>query len=331
MSHIPVIDFLRGLAACSVCLFHFVYTTKDFITGAMSLSVFRWGYYGVHLFFVISGMVIPLSMIRGDYNYKAWPKFIWKRFIRIEPPYIAAVLIGTAFIVMHNHLPGSLSHVQIPSVQTLLLHLGYLVPFQHSGTWISPVFWTLAIEFQYYLVLSLLFPLALSSAWAARVAFYMVFIGGCFCSDSFHFVPAWMPLFLLGIMYVLWHSGKVSLIEYAIVTIAAMILVYWKIDGASLWVAMGTLAIVHFFKNYSDPISKFFGNISYSLYLLHAIVGSAFVNYFSHRVQYGWQKGMIVIGGFLVSVTSAYLLNKFIEKPAQRLSSKVKYGTIPAK
>jgi len=325
MSYIPVIDLLRGVASCSVCLFHFICTTKFFITGALVLSIFQFGHYGVHMFFVISGMVIPLSMIKGNYEYKAWPKFLWKRFIRIEPPYIAAVLIGTAFLFLRNHVAGTVSLDQRPSVQTLLLHIGYLVPFHPSTAWINPVFWTLAIEFQYYLVLSLLFPLALSAGLVSRLLFYIVFLAGCFFSISFDFLPAWMPLFLLGILYILWFSEKISSLEYWLVTIPAMVLVYWKIDGASLIVGIGTLGIVHFFKNHTDSVSKFFGNISYSLYLLHAIVGAAFINYLSHGVHTVWQKGMIVLGGLVVSVTSAYVLNKFIEKPSQKLSSKVKY------
>jgi peptidoglycan/LPS O-acetylase OafA/YrhL len=324
-SYIPIIDLLRGVAAISVCFFHFICETKFFITGATIIYLFNFGHYGVHLFFVISGMVIPLSMIKGNYKYNAFPKFLWKRFLRIEPPYLVAVLTGTLVLILRNHVPGTVAVDKIPSVKALLLHVGYLVPFYDTKLWINPVFWTLAIEFQYYIALSILFPLVLRSDLPSRLLFYAIFLSSCFWNITDEFLPVWMPLFLVGILYILWLSGKISAKEYWLITIPAMFLVYWKIDFPSLVVAICTLGAVHFFSNYRNRISKFFGNISYSLYLLHSIIGAAFVNYLSHHAHLGWQKGLIVMGGFILSVLSAYLLHKFVEKPSQDLSSKVKY------
>jgi peptidoglycan/LPS O-acetylase OafA/YrhL len=324
-SHIPVIDLLRGVAASAVCLFHFICKTKAFITGPFILLIFGYGHYGVQLFFVISGMVIPLSMIKGHYEYKSFPRFLWKRFLRIEPPYLVAVLIGTAYLILRNHIPGTVPIDQTPSLRAFLLHIGYLIPFYDSNAWISPVFWTLAIEFQYYLLLALLFPLVLSPSVLARSIFYVVFLAGPFFGLSGEFLPVWMPLFLSGILYILWYAGKIKAIEYWLLTIPTLILIYWKIDGPTLVVAIGTIAAVHFFRTFSTAISRFFGDISYSLYLLHAIVGAAFVNYLSHHAHHAWQKALILLGGIGISILSAYFLNKFVEKPSQKLSSQVKY------
>jgi peptidoglycan/LPS O-acetylase OafA/YrhL len=325
-SYLPVIDLLRGVASMAVCLFHFICKTKAFITGTFIVGLFYYGHFGVHMFFVISGMVIPLSMIKGQYTLKSWPRFLWKRFLRIEPPYIVAVILGTLFLIARNYIPGTTPGDRSPSLSTFLLHIGYLIPFRDSHTWISPVFWTLAIEFQYYLVLSILFPLAMHPLLTRRIMFYAIFLAaGYFHVTSEDFLPFWMPLFLIGIMYVLWWSGKIASLEYWLVSLAAMIVVYWRIGPASLVTALITIAIVHFFSTFSTPLSNFFGKISYSLYLLHSIVGAAFVNVLSHHAHSAWEKGFILIGGIGVSILSAFLFYIAVEKPSQLLSAKVKY------
>jgi peptidoglycan/LPS O-acetylase OafA/YrhL len=65
------------------------------------------------------------------------------------------------------------------------------------------------------------------------------------------------------------------------------------------------------------------GKISYSFYLLHAIIGASFVNYLSHHVSGGFQKVLLIIAGFLISLGSAYLLYRFVEKPSHNWAKKI--------
>ena len=60
---ISVINTLRGIAALVVCLYHFVCTTTDYIESQIILDIFSFGKKGVQIFFIISGIVIPLSML----------------------------------------------------------------------------------------------------------------------------------------------------------------------------------------------------------------------------------------------------------------------------
>ncbi|MFI5150668.1 MAG: acyltransferase family protein [Bacteroidia bacterium] len=324
ISYIPVIDLLRGIAATSVCLFHFICTTTGFFTSTLLLTFFSYGHYGVQLFFVISGMVVPLSMINGMYKYRNWSRFLLKRFLRIEPPYLIAVLIGTAYLVIRNYIPSSTPVNLAPGPGTVALHLGYLIPFVPGHTWISPVFWTLSIEFQYYLLLSLVFPLALSAKTGVRFLFYALFLGGGFLNLKDAFLPCWLPLFLIGILYVLWKSGRIPTWEYLLFTLFSMILVGWKMDIPSLVTALLTVGVVHLFGDFRNKVAKFSGDMSYSLYLLHSITGAAFVNFFSHLAHSHGQKILVIAGGVVVSVVSAFILNRLVEKPSQKLSSRIK-------
>lgn len=321
--HILIINSLRGLAATAVCFYHFVCTTQDYIQDERLLNSFHYGQRGVQLFFIISGIVIPLSMIKSNYNLKQWKPFILKRFIRIEPPYLVAVIIGILYLIARNYVPGTVAVDLTPSVRDVLLHLGYLVPFVADAKWINEVFWTLAVEFQYYLVLSLFFPLLLQGKVIYRSVFYALFIGGGFALLSYEFFPHWSPYFLAGIIYILMRKEVISKIEFWIVAGILIPVIYYLLGAVDLGIAICGLLVIHYFTNFKTKLTLFLGKISYSLYLIHSIIGAAFINYLSHHFTAPYQKFLVISGGFILSVGSAYLLYVFIEKPSHRWARKI--------
>ncbi|MFN0201520.1 MAG: acyltransferase family protein [Bacteroidia bacterium] len=326
--NLPIIDTLRGLAAMSVCLFHYICKTKDYVKDEMVLSFFDFGHYGVQMFFVISGIVIPLSMMIGNYEYGAWFRFLKKRFIRIEPPYLVSILIAIAYLSLRNYIPGVENSADLrPSLSNVLFHLGYLVPFIKGTQWINPVYWTLAIEFQYYLCLSLLFPLVLSGNWKKRSLFYLILCVSHTVLLGFghYFIVYWFPLFLMGIIYTLWRFQKVQVLEYAIVTAICSFLVIYHIGWIDWAAGAVTLAIIYFFENFRTPITKFFGDISYSVYLVHTITGAPVINWLSHRYTEPYQKFLVISLGISIAVGCAYLMYKFVELPSKKWASSIKY------
>lgn len=323
---IPVIDTLRGVAALSVCLFHFVTTTTAFISNSYIHSVFSFGKYGVQMFFIISGIVIPLSMINAGYNYSSGLKFIARRFLRIEPPYLMSIGIALIYLTIRNYIPSSSNIDLRPSAKEVLLHLGYLIPFVKGSNWINPPYWTLAVEFQYYIFLTIFFPLVLRSMFLLRIIFYTVLIiPSFFYLGGSDFFPFWGVYFLLGIVYVLYYRKIISFSEYAVITVLAEIITGIYCGVTDVFVSVITLSIIHFFPSYTSVLGRFFGKISYSLYLLHSIIGAAFVNFMAHRVQGCIQKTLVVCGGIALSVLSAYLMYKLVEKPSQNLARKIKF------
>lgn len=245
-----------------------------------------------------------------------------KRFIRIEPPYLVAVAIGIFYLIIRNYIPGAVAIDISPSFTTILLHIGYLIPLFEGHEWISPVFWTLAVEFQYYLVLSILFPLVLSSKIALRIIFYLLFIGAGFLGLSDGLFPHWAPYFLAGILYILWVKGKIGKLEFWCMNGILAPILYYLLGGVDLGIAIVALLVIHYFANAHSKITLFLGKISYSLYLLHAMIGGAFVNYLSHLYTAPYQKVLIVLIGFGISVLSAYMLYRFVEKPSHAYAKK---------
>lgn len=67
------------------------------------------------------------------------------------------------------------------------------------------------------------------------------------------------------------------------------------------------------------------GKFSYSVYLLHAIVGAAIVNFLSHYVNSTIGKFGVVITGLIVTFFFSYIMYLSIENPSKKLSSKLAY------
>jgi len=92
---IPGVDALRGLAALAVCWFHVTIGTANLNNGIVRSSG-TYGWLGVELFFVISGFIIPYSLQRSGYKLKNYPVFLLKRITRLDPPYLASIVLVIA-------------------------------------------------------------------------------------------------------------------------------------------------------------------------------------------------------------------------------------------
>jgi peptidoglycan/LPS O-acetylase OafA/YrhL len=315
---------LRGFAALSVCLFHYVCTTTGYINDKLVLSIFEFGSRGVQVFFIISGMVIPLSMITLGYKYSSFKVFILKRFIRIEPPYLVSVAIGVVYLYSRNFLLPAGTVDVTPSFRDVLLHLGYLIPFVDGAKWVNTVYWTLSVEFQYYLYLALIFPLVLSNLFWRRAIFYFLLLLPPFFVESEAFFFHWSAFFLLGIVYILWITQKIERKEYFVVSALCTLSLVFNNELIDLIVGLLTVSVIHFFKSFTFNFGKRLGNISYSLYLLHTLIGGAFVNVMSHKYTLPYQKFFVILIGVIISLASAAIFYRFIEKPSQQYTKKIK-------
>ncbi len=322
-AHIPFINNLRGVAALSVCLFHFIYSTVNYVTDQTVLNLAYYGQFGVALFFVISGIVIPLSLLRSDYTFYNWPKFFMKRIIRIEPPYLVALVLSIALILLRKQFLNETT--KEISVTQIALHLGYLIPFFKEYTWLNEVFWTLAIEFQYYLIISILILFVIKGKLIGRLLFYLIMLAMPFYFTDTNFFPPYSALFLTGICWSFYYEKKINTIEFIIVLIAACVVVYFKFGHVEAMLGFFTIITVQVFNTRSNKILDFFGNISYSLYLIHPLIGASIINILSHTFFLSWQKPLVISVGLGVTILSSYIMYRFVEKPTQLLSKRIMY------
>jgi len=182
--YFPNINLLRAFAALLVLVYHVIELAPwpDFPASGVGL-MFRAGWVGVDLFFVISGFVIGLSAIRlyrdGEPDYRR--TFMRRRLARIVPLY---VLTCAAFLaVVHPSvlsLPWGRLALQLGSH---LLFLHNLHPSLHGA--INGPNWSVAAEMQFYVLVIVAVPLlsrmdvrwlvtgGVLVAWASRaVAFF---------------------------------------------------------------------------------------------------------------------------------------------------------------
>ena len=166
--HNSGIDTLRGIAILSVILLHiniripFSVTSLGSILPPVIYKVLFWsGYYGVCIFFVISGFLITTSTLRkwGTLPTISLRGFYTMRFARIVP-----LLIGLLLILSFLHFAGVAGFVINPAqtslgraiVAALTFHINWL-EIQTGylpASW--DILWTLSIEEFFYLF----FPVA---------------------------------------------------------------------------------------------------------------------------------------------------------------------------
>ncbi len=323
--HITIIDSLRGLAVLGVCLFHFISENSKLDNLQFLQDSFSFGSKGVQLFFVISSIVVPLVLINANYSIRSFFRYLLRRLTRLEPVYLASIIFSivlTVSIALANSTEPELNL----SLNNLLLHFAYLIPFTAEGEWINPVYWSLAIEFQYYIVLGLCFPLALSKKVALRAIFYMLFLVGPLLLPSPEHFPFWAPYFLLGVIYVLRIKNETTFQETVVVLALAGVLVLKHQDLIDFLIAGGAIGMIHFFRNKKLGLLHNLGLISYSVYLFHTLFGTKIQSMFLARFNgYGAQFLSIFVALF-ATVLLAYVMYRLVEKPSKNLSKKVKYN-----
>ncbi len=148
------IDALRAIAALAVVLQHFFgdILREAFQTGGVShivaqtsVTYFDAGRFGVVLFFLISGFVVPFS-IKGNFPLQ---RFAISRFFRLFPAMWLALLCLAIISVFHG---------QHSSVVGFLANMT-MVPAAFGQPWMSGAYWTLTIEIVFYVLTAGLFTL----------------------------------------------------------------------------------------------------------------------------------------------------------------------------
>jgi peptidoglycan/LPS O-acetylase OafA/YrhL len=160
--HLDWVVRLRGVAALWVMAYHLwiMWGGDEFKFGLASdfsyglRSLFRAGYQGVDLFFVLSGFVIAWPYVVHGTTRLSLPQtldFYQRRYLRIAPAFYASIAVAVALASV-----GLLKASTDP--QVVLAHVAFAENFfPEMVTAIRGVYWTLPTEIHYYL----LFPLLL--------------------------------------------------------------------------------------------------------------------------------------------------------------------------
>jgi peptidoglycan/LPS O-acetylase OafA/YrhL len=186
------LDLLRFIAAFSVLIQHvFEKLSPSFVI--FSTNYFQFGVFGVTLFFLCSGFIIPVSLEKQQSIKKFWIS----RFFRLFPLYYLSI-VSTLIFSYFGFFSGS-----IPSLKIILINLTMLQRLLGQPSLLG-LYWTLSLEMLFYIIVSALFIFKLNKTFAnAIIALLASFLIGVVCTHFFHFFQkGWGTIFSIASMFV---------------------------------------------------------------------------------------------------------------------------------
>jgi len=334
-------DLLRLLAAAQVAFFHCATHLQVPLDRERPLVAFASHLPGVPIFFVVSGFLISLSWERNPQP----ASYARNRVLRIYPALwvcfgvgvLSAAIVGGVDFLRAGALPWVAAQLTIGQFYNPDFLRGYGIGVLNGSLWTIPV------ELQFYLLLPLMYRVfrlrersgivALAALAAASIAAQYTFLA--FSGTASEALPVklfgvtlapYLWMFLIGVLlqrnfecFAPWLQGK------AILWLAAFALFVALEKSLGITVAtntpnpvpMAVLGCAVIASAYTAPRlgnSLLRGNdISYGLYIYHAVVLNAFV---ASGARGSWSALGAVLGCSLAAALASWVL---IERPALRL------------
>jgi peptidoglycan/LPS O-acetylase OafA/YrhL len=314
------LDVLRGLAALAVVLFH--YTTKyNELYGHSDALTLRFpnGIAGVFLFFIISGFVIFMTLERT----KGPADFLVSRFSRLYPVFWVSVVL-TYIVVAVFGLPGAEVRPRDAALNLAMFHEWAGIPS------VDGVYWTLAVELKFYLLMWAAFCTGLLRRAEAFVGVWLTLAMGAWIAHPYVnpaafklfwalLIPEFAHLFAAGIIFYRLKTVGNSAVRHLLIAacMAAQFVVHgW--EGLALAAPAFGLFYLFIWGRLSlitlTPL-VYLGTISYALYLTHENIGFVVI-----RKLYTVTSEPIVILAVPIAVALglASLLTFLVERPAMK-------------
>ncbi|HVX87220.1 MAG TPA: acyltransferase [Phycisphaerae bacterium] len=200
--HLPALDGLRGIAISCVLLYHYLpMLGTQFPIIRECLGLMHSGWFGVDLFFVLSGFLITGILCDTKSDPRYFRTFYARRTLRIFPLYYAVLaanlLIAPRFLTPAPDLTSALEHQASLWTYTSNIQQGLAANWTfNTHTLALGHFWSLAIEEQFYLFWpAVIFFLTRRQAIGASVAILLLAPAIRFWMD-WHGAPA-LSIYLL--------------------------------------------------------------------------------------------------------------------------------------
>ncbi|MDO7843077.1 acyltransferase family protein [Sphingomonas immobilis] len=323
---IELIDVARGLAALGVSWSHIVMKNpRVVVDDGAQLGLHYSAVHadlGVFAFYIVSGFVIPLALLRGQYRIGMFWRFMAKRLTRLQPPYYLSIALVIAVAYLATRAPGYSGIAFAVDPAQIALHIAYL-PTVFGYEWINPVYWSLLVEVEYYIAVGLAMPLLMRLRGKALAALLM---GLCLIPlvlNDFHHLPFHLPYFVVGLALCLRLDARLSAIEAGAVILFAVVALAFQQSPACAIVAVATLPF--FIGGRRAPaLLRGLGAISYSLYLVHYPVGWRAVRLLERFAHNDVERIAAYLGALAISIAVAIVFYYVIEKPSLRWAARIK-------
>ena len=318
-----LIDLLRFLAAAWVALFHFNEPQKYIDNWYRNFC--KLGYWGVPIFFIISGYCICIA----QQHTKTPQKFITRRLFRIFPPYwfslVIVCLCALAIkIITHTNPTPLPKHID----ETLAIVVLYTSPLSNYST-INWVYWTLPFELFFYFII--FFTLFTNHKLRLLIPFLLVITGFVipFQKEGLLFFFNELPTFMLGYaLYLVLKAPDNRVVNTAFFILSAIAL-YFKHPGfdyiLTAFIVCFLIALESRFHLKNNFFSRL-GDFSYSIYLIHVPVAIYLLGFIKSNLSIQTNLPLNIITDFFL-LTVVIILSKlmfiWVELPAIKLGRKL--------
>ncbi|SDS28785.1 Peptidoglycan/LPS O-acetylase OafA/YrhL, contains acyltransferase and SGNH-hydrolase domains [Mucilaginibacter mallensis] len=370
----PKLDYINAVRGIAILLVILLHVSRAAVKGLPETFAYicAKGSYGVQLFFVASAFTLYISYsnrinIEGKNTNR---NFFIRRFFRISPMYYLAAVVYAVLCYYIPHYNDGKPLV----IWKVLANIFYINDFVPGAiNYLPPGGWSVGVEMLFYLCLPFLFSkiknIKIATAWflisAAGaivlklvIRYMLIRLSINYQKPESWFLYFWFPnqfpVFFLGIIlfyalqkYVV-KSAVVIYVAFAVSTFLLMIISYFMpvIDPYNILpehIIVATFFTINIFllaqhniKIFNNRLTRFLGEISFSLYLIHFLVIYLLADYFPLPVNpylsfITLLALTITIGGIISKITyhgielkGIKLGNRFIHKNAT--ISKAKYA-----
>ncbi|MDQ0140085.1 acyltransferase family protein [Cupriavidus necator] len=352
---------LRGFAALCVVVYHygFIFWHERVITGLLvnapvldgsrvpTPQYLQWvaelpfdlGAFGVALFFLISGFVIPYAFISTTRV-----GFAIGRIFRILPPYaigftctlVVVYLSGEFFQRPFAYEVSAVVAHYFPGLQDLALTRG-----------IDGIIWTLNIEVKFYVVCvviagwlasgnlrAFIAPLVLTAvAWVLIPV--TATVGGTVAAraTSLYLAIQYIDFMFIGVAFNYLLRGALSALGASVLTVAlyaGMTAIWWRAApvlfdrewayAAALLVFATAFMLRESAMFRSSALMRFLAEISYPLYVVHGVLGYVVIRVL---LELGWDPAVAIAATFGGVICLATAIHFGIERPSHRMGKSI--------
>lgn len=317
MNRNDTIDAFRGVAIIAVVLYHYLVRWAPEL-GVAAVPWVEVGRLGVELFFVISGLVITMTLVKTE----SLAQFALHRFARIVPAlWLTTAVIFAVLQVFHP------MHMGVSWMD--LLTSFFLVSGEMHRDYVDGVLWSLNIEIKFYVLIALCYLVLKQRLWIGLCAFGVlgVLIGSRLGGgERLIFMTPYMPFFLFGLA--LWYEvyGAQRRTAIAVTVIASSLYLAnasfysagkapWWLGHAFLAATIGGMAVLLLLRRpfAFGPLAGL-GRMSYSLYLIHQKLGVLLI---FGLLPFMPEPPAVAIAVAVVTAL-AWLSYRYVEQPAQK-------------
>lgn len=363
-SRVDFANTLRGLAALAVIVSHYygVFWLSREVVGAVtnapalsievhpvpgpilflhSIAIFNWGAFGVALFFLISGFVIPFSLQK-----MTWMGFSLTRLFRIVPIYF----VGFSITLLAIYVSGEYFSREWPfNIREVAIHY---IPGIRDMLWsrgIDGIVWTLEIEMKFYFVSAILIVWfrnqSLKVFLAPIILFALAVITSYMIPDlaktnaaawrialTYMSASQYIIYMFIGVIFHYLYRERLhaSKAYFGIGGLFALFCIHWNIGPYSdnLGVAWNyAFALLAFGFAYSFPkafksnvLVDFLAKVSYPLYVIHGVAGYVVLRV---MLDIGFSAWLSLLSVTSMCLILSWLLHIVIESPSQKLGKRL--------